>query len=251
MGRAGMLAQGARGGLVVGVVVLLAAASSGALGATAWATVSVPSMPAYQIDNTTPDNDDGGGPVIPGQTTLLFEMCPGSVQLPVGSLTGFAIGNTVRINPGGANQEDARVVDVGCDGRFLHLAAPFQFRHRPGERVVIVSQATGASTTIVTQRKDGDDDKQSRQQTEEQRRQSDHTNRSGRDDVYTEGDVSAVDLSKQPPEITIVTRDGPQIVQLRCGDQCPSVKVGDYVEVDGTKQNEGLFYADTVTISKR
>jgi hypothetical protein len=250
--RSGALAQWARGGLIVSLVIVMAAASSGALGATAWATVSVPSAPLYQADNS-PDNN--GGPVVPGQTVLIARVCPGTTSIFVGSLTDFAIGNTVRINPGGATQEDARVVDVGCDDRSLHLAGPLQFRHQRGELVVIVSQAAGASTTTTTtNNKPGNDDRertQSQRRTEEQRRQSEQTNRSGRDDIHTEGDVSAVDLSSQPPEIIILTRDGPQIVQLQCGDQCPTVRVGDYVEVDGAKQNEGLFYADTVTISKR
>ena len=87
--------------------------------------------------------------------------------------------------------------------------------------------------------------------TEEQRQQAQHTNRAGRDDYFTEGNVLAVDLAKQPTEIVIATRDGSQTVQLRCGRECPTIRVGDYVEADGAKEHEGLFYADGVTVTPR
>ena len=52
------------------------------------------------------------------------------------------------------------------------------------------------------------------------------------------------------PYMVIATRDGLVTVLLPCGQGCPTVRVGDYVEVDGTKENEQLFDAETVTISR-
>jgi len=207
--------------------------------------------PIPNDNRSSPDNDEGGTGT-PGQTTVQFLVCPGTIFVHVHTLTGFAIGDTVRINPGGATQEDARVVDVGCNGRNLHLAGPLQFRHLPGEAVVVVaSSPEGPSTTVNQPGNDDREREQSQRRTEEQRQQAQQTNRSGRDDLHTEGDVAAVDLAKQPPEVVILTRDGRQTVQLLCGDQCPTVRVGDYIEVDGTKEHEGLFYAENVKVTRR
>jgi len=48
----------------------------------------------------------------------------------------------------------------------------------------------------------------------------------------------------------IATRDGLVQVLLRCDGGCPTVKPGDYVQVDGVKENEGLFTAEDVSISR-
>jgi hypothetical protein len=165
----------------------------------------------------------------------------------VRSITGFATGDTVRINPGGQNQEDARVVDVGCDGTNLHLAELLKYRHQANEQVVIVSGQSNVNRTNDDDR----DREQSKPKTEEQRQQAEQTNRSGHDDLYSEGDVAEVNLSKQPPEIVILTRDGRQTVQLLCGSDCPTIRPGDYVEVEGVKENEGLFHAEVVTVTRR
>lgn len=87
-------------------------------------------------------------------------------------------------------------------------------------------------------------------ETEEQRQQRQLTNRSNRDDVYTEGNVVEVHPDEQPPFVVMVNRDGRVQVVLRCGEQCPSIQVGDYLEADGTKQHEGLFEATDVTVSR-
>jgi hypothetical protein len=201
-------------------------------------------------NHASPDNDEGA-PTPPGQTSLSGLACPGVTRLSVFQTTGFSPGDTVRINPGGSTQEDARVADVGCGGRFIHLTGPLQYRHSVSETVVVTAPAASNSTNPVTQSSNDRDREQSKPKTEEQRQQAEQTNRSGRDDLHTEGDVLAVNLTKQPPEIIIGTRDGRQTIQLHCGSQCPTISVGDYVEVDGTKENEGLFYADDVTVTRR
>jgi hypothetical protein len=46
----------------------------------------------------------------------------------------------------------------------------------------------------------------------------------------------------------IANRDGNVRVNLLCGSQCPTIRVGDYVQVDGEKQSEVLFDATDVTV---
>lgn len=40
------------------------------------------------------------------------------------------------------------------------------------------------------------------------------------------------------------------VVVLRCKDQCPAIKVGDYITAEGEKEHEQLFYAESVSIAK-
>lgn len=79
------------------------------------------------------------------------------------------------------------------------------------------------------------------------RQQRERTNRSGSDDYRTEGNVVAVDFDASPRTATIATRDGLQVIVLLCRDSCDDPHVGDYLEADGVKENEALFYADSVT----
>ena len=48
----------------------------------------------------------------------------------------------------------------------------------------------------------------------------------------------------------IANRDGPVHVTLLCGSQCPTIHVGDYLELDGEKQSEQAFDATEVTVSR-
>ena len=104
-------------------------------------------------------------------------------------------------------------------------------------------------TPTVPPTKVTSDDK-SRPKTETQRQQDDHTNQLGRDDYHTEGNVVEVFLDAVPPYAVIATRDGLVQVLLNCEDGCPAVRVGDYLQADGVKENEGLFNAEDVTISR-
>jgi hypothetical protein len=95
-----------------------------------------------------------------------------------------------------------------------------------------------------------DDTDKRRKLTEEQRQQRQHTNTGNRDDVHTEGNVVAVFADADPPYVMIGTRDGQQRVNLLCGTQCPTIRVGDYLEADGEKQHELLFDATDVSVSR-
>jgi hypothetical protein len=88
-------------------------------------------------------------------------------------------------------------------------------------------------------------------ETEEHRQQREDTNKGNRDDVYTEGNVVEVGPGTPPSYMIVGNRDGLVVVQLLCGDQCPTLRPGDYVELDGTKQDEHLFTATDVTIAGR
>jgi hypothetical protein len=92
-------------------------------------------------------------------------------------------------------------------------------------------------------------EKQDRE-TETEKRQREHTNRLGIDDDRTEGNVVAVDDAASPPTATIANRDGLQVVVLSCKDGCRRVRVGDYLEADGVKENEQLFYAEEVDVHR-
>jgi hypothetical protein len=54
------------------------------------------------------------------------------------------------------------------------------------------------------------------------------------------------------PYVVIGTIDGEQRVRLHRDAQatCSSIRIGDYLEADGEKQNELLFDADDVTIRR-
>lgn len=88
---------------------------------------------------------------------------------------------------------------------------------------------------------------------EEQRQQQQRTNRSNRDDEHTEGNVTRVDCVASPPTVTLANRDGEVTVVLHHAAQevCGSIGIGAYIEVDGQKENERLYFADDVSISKR
>ena len=86
-----------------------------------------------------------------------------------------------------------------------------------------------------------------KQETDDQKRNRERTNRGGSDDYRTEGNVVAVDLDAKPRTATIATRDGLQVIVLLCRDSCDDPAVGDYLEAEGEKESEALFYADSVT----
>lgn len=100
---------------------------------------------------------------------------------------------------------------------------------------------------VASGQKPDDDDKR-KKETEEQRRQRERTNRGGKDDVFTEGNVIEVHQDELPPYVLLANRDGLVKVVLLCGDQCPAIRVGDYLEADGEKQHEQLFEAAEVTV---
>ena len=93
-------------------------------------------------------------------------------------------------------------------------------------------------------------DPEARPLTETQRIGRQDSNNAGHDDYSIEGNVVAVDPSAQPPTVTIGSRDGLVTIMLQCGNQCPTIHVGDHIEIDGVKENEPLFYAEHVTVAR-
>ena len=78
------------------------------------------------------------------------------------------------------------------------------------------------------------------------------TNRAGKDDEHIEGNVVEVYPDDRPPYVVIANRDGLVKVVLfkDAANAADSIKVGDYLEADGEKQTEQLFYATDVEISR-
>jgi hypothetical protein len=96
-----------------------------------------------------------------------------------------------------------------------------------------------------------DEEDDPRKPTDEQRQQRQHTNAGNRDDYHTEGTVTAVGSEGETLVVLIALRDGIQEVRLHCAASgCPDVRVGDYVEAEGTKENESLFYADEISVTR-
>jgi hypothetical protein len=122
----------------------------------------------------------------------------------------------------------------------------------PSTLTVTITDATvagsppPASTTEVKQGEDDTDKKP--KETEEQQQQRQRTNTGNRDDLYTEGNVVEVHQDEQPPYVVIGNKDGLVRINLLCGSQCPTIRVGDYLEADGEKQNEQLFDATDVIV---
>lgn len=104
-------------------------------------------------------------------------------------------------------------------------------------------------TTTPAVRRDSSDDKP-RRLTETERQQRERSNNSGLDDYRTEGNVIEVRLDANPPFVVVGMRDGAQTVRLSCGDDCPDIKVGDYIEAEGVKENEQLFDAESVVVTR-
>jgi parallel beta-helix repeat protein len=120
-----------------------------------------------------------------------------------------------------------------------------------------LSTATSTVTPTLTptqaapSRPSAEDEDDPRKPTDEQRQQRQHTNAGNRDDYHTEGTVTAVGADGDTLVILIALRDGIQQVALRCaGGRCPDIRAGDYVEAEGTKENESLFYADEITVTR-
>jgi hypothetical protein len=58
------------------------------------------------------------------------------------------------------------------------------------------------------------------------------------------------DEARQQAFVVIANRDGLVRVHLLCGSQCPTIRLGDYLEADGTKQSEAELDATEVAVSR-
>jgi hypothetical protein len=190
-----------------------------ALGTPATATVTI-----NDVDTT------------PCKTTLSAEVPVGSTTLPVVSQQGCAIGDHVSINPGGSTEERAIIMGFGS----IIIDQPTKNVHHTGEVVVKIGIQEDLGRAVVPP-----EDNQDKPQklTEEERQQRQRTNRLGQDDYRTEGNVVEVRCDAPIPTMVVANRDGN--VELRllkdAAPACGSIKVGDYLEAEGEKQNEQLY----------
>jgi hypothetical protein len=113
-----------------------------------------------------------------------------------------------------------------------------------------VTATPTATGTVVPPPQTENKEDSPKPKTEEQRQQEQRTNRSNRNDVTTEGNVLEVVADAQGLTIVIGNVDGPVTVLLRCGARCPTIHVGNYVEVDGEKIHEQLYEAESVTVAR-
>ena len=121
----------------------------------------------------------------------------------------------------------------------------------------VLGQATVAVTIVDTSHgesvapSEGSTGKRTKE-TEDQRREREHTNRGGRDEIATEGNVIEVRCDQAWPSVVIANRDG--VVEIRLIKEaqaaCTSIQVGDYLEADGEKQHEQLFDATDVSVKR-
>ncbi|MBA2447490.1 MAG: DUF4331 domain-containing protein [Chloroflexi bacterium] len=193
---------------------------------------------------------------------------------------GYVLTPKFNKSPNNALADGVNENDRSCLDRFPYMGTPHQGyehqHHRLGGDVDDDDDDgdDGRDRRDRGDRKEveDDDDDDPRKPTEEERQQQERTNTAGLDEYRTEGnvvgvrcdlsgpamllpEVAAVELSfslETVPYAVIATRDGFQQVRL-LGDtrtQCGSIKIGDYLEVDGVKQHEFLFDAENVTIRR-
>jgi CSLREA domain-containing protein len=191
--------------------------------------------------------------VTPCLTSLQSPAPAGTTALPTISSVGCNVGDTIAINPGGANEEQRTIVGFGS----IIVNAPTGVAHAAGEVVARIS-APGAAAVAVPiaatprQLAPEDDTDKHHKETEEERQQRQRTNRSGKDDVHTEGNVVEARCEGDVPTIMIVNRDGIVAVRLlgEAAGACGSAHVGDYLEADGEKVTEQRFDADSIEITR-
>jgi CSLREA domain-containing protein len=179
------------------------------------------------------------------QTTLTSNVPAGSTTIPVQSSAGCNVGDHVAINPGTGTEERTIITGFGS----ILIDQPTRYAHAAGEVVIRIGIQEDLGRAIVPP-----EDNQDKPQklTDEERQQRQRTNRSGRDDEHTEGNVTAVACDASIPTITIANRDGLVEIQLlhEAVQSCSSARIGDYLEADGVKQTEQLFDADTITLRR-
>jgi hypothetical protein len=120
------------------------------------------------------------------------------------------------------------------------------------QNAIIGGPFTTGATTGTTRANDANNDDEKPKETKEQRRNRERTNTGNQDDEHTEGNVIEVGQDAQGPFVVLANRDGPmKIILIKdAAKLAGSIKVGDYIEVDGQKEHEKLFYADEVSVSR-
>lgn len=110
--------------------------------ATINTTFTQAAVPAGQFITATAIDKDGNTSefsrcveVLSG-TILNADTAKGAATLETASTQGFAAGDFIRVNPGGENEEDNRIMGLGS----IHLTTPLQFDHLTGEWVVNITR---------------------------------------------------------------------------------------------------------------
>jgi hypothetical protein len=232
------------------------------LGATATATVTI-------VD------DDQAGAVAFGGAAATVSEGVGTASLIVQRSTGLANGLTVQYSTadgsakaGSDYARTAGTLTFAAGETTKTISVPILTdQDAEGDEMFTVTLANvssgatlGSPSTVTVTIQDAspaanispgeDDTDKPRKQTAEQRQQRERTNNGNKDDVYTEGNVVEVHLDPPQAYIVIGMKDGPQRVDLLCGSACPTIVVGDYVQADGEKEDEGLFHATDVTVTR-
>lgn len=221
-------------------IAVAVAISSVAISATTG--VSAPAQEAASLDSLVIQEQRLG--VSPATLTHLEATCPVGYVLSGGGY--YADGKTpLQSAPVVESPPRRWQVDIQAGG-----GTPYNLRvYAVCLRLTgVVAGASVSSSLASTVKPDQDDSR--RKLTDEQRQQAQRTNRSNRDDEFVEGNVLEIGLDTQGPFAVIGNRDGKAVVRLLCSDQCPTIHVGDYIEADGTKEHEQLFYADEVTVTR-
>jgi hypothetical protein len=121
----------------------------------------------------------------------------------------------------------------------------------PSPTATVIPSTTATATSIPpAPPRDENREDSPRTVTEEQRRQRQRTNAGNRADMATEGNVTEVTRTPDGLVIVIANADGLVRIVYPCGSSCPTIRVGNYVQVDGTKDNEQLYQADEVTVTR-
>lgn len=219
------------------------------------ASVNAPLVYTVTVRNAGPDAAPGVVVVdaIPGGLTI------GSISSTAGScsLSGRIMTCTIGALASGASA----VVTIGVTPTTVGvirnsatatsgLPDPSVGDNISGVDITVTGVGQEAPTTV---KQDEDDTDKPHKLTEEQRQQRQRTNTSNRDDEHTEGNVMAVACDAVPPTVSVANRDGivTVVLQHEATAVCTSIKVGDYVEADGQKEHEQLFYADSLDIASR
>ena len=98
-------------------------------------TATNTSVPATATDTPVVLPTSTNTPGAAGSTTLTGGAAAGDTELFVASTAGFGIGDSIRINPGGSNQEDNTIAGFAS----IILQTPLQNDHSAGETVVRLS----------------------------------------------------------------------------------------------------------------
>ena len=138
-----------------------------------------------------------------------------------------------------------------------------------GVASAVISQVTEPTTVLPLKgpqqcgvKANNEDEDDEPKLTKEQRKQRERTNSGNLDNEKTEGNVVGVRCSSSDPElkvkrgfvskpdetpyVLIGTQDGVQQMVFTKGvkSACKDIDVGDYLEAEGSKEHEQLFYAD-------